>query len=449
MSRRSWRGRSASGRQSGRDTGGNLMIETRTAEAQPATRPFGAVRQIGLALFSFPYNFIWGGVGSIVLPLQIAAIVGEGQKELYTGLIPVIAAVLSTLVGPVAGALSDRSRSPLGRRHPHIVGGAIAAAALLPLMAGFGAGSSLLIYALLVAGLGVTTSWAKGAYTALFADVVPEARRGSASGWQGVVGSLGLLCGLLVAGQLAAAGGFAPIYLITTAVLLIGLVLTVLAVREPQAPARAQGRARPFTIRFPPYHTHRDFYWTLFTRGFNTMGIFTFYTFVPFFMADVVRAPDAPRQASYFLAMTLVAGLPTALLGGLLADRYGRKRLVVLSGGLMALGAALLIPLSFAPSLPLILGCAALIGAGSGAFQAVDWALVLDVLPDMADAGKDLNIWTASRILPQSIAPLLSGLLLSALKPLSLSLGYALLWGMAAFWFTLTILFIGKVRGSR
>ncbi|NTU80251.1 MAG: SLC45 family MFS transporter [Chloroflexales bacterium] len=419
-----------------------------TVREAPAP-PFGALRQLGLAVFSFPYNFIWGGVGSIVLPLQIAAIVGEAQKELYTGVIPVLAAVLSTLIGPVVGARSDRSRSPLGRRRPHIVGGALAAALVLPLMAGFGTGSNVLVYAVLVAGLGVTTSWAKGAYTALFADVVPEERRGAASGWQGVLGSLGLLCGLLVAGQLAAVAGFGPIYLVTTAVLLVGLVLTVVAVREPPASARAQGRARPFQMMIPPYHTHRDFYWTLFTRGFNTMGIFTFYTFVPFFMADVVRVPDAPRQASYFLAILLVAGLPTALLGGMLADRYGRKRLVVLSGGMMALGAALLVPLCFFPSPPLIFACAMIIGAGSGAFQAVDWALVLDVLPDMADAGKDLNIWTASRILPQSIAPLLSGLLLNALKPISLGLGYALLWGVAALWFSLTILFIGKVRGSR
>jgi len=45
---------------------------------------------------------------------QIAAIVGDANKEFYNGLIPALGAVVSLLIHAVAGALSDRSRSRFG-----------------------------------------------------------------------------------------------------------------------------------------------------------------------------------------------------------------------------------------------------------------------------------------------------------------------------------------------
>ena len=38
----------------------------------------------------------------------------------------------------------------------------------------------------------------------------------------------------------------------------------------------------------------------------------------------------------------------------------------------------------------------------------MDWALGTDVLPDKAEAGKDMSVWHISMVLPQQIGPLVA-----------------------------------------
>ena len=65
-------------------------------------------------------------------------------------------------------------------------------------------------------------------------------------------------------------------------------------------------------------------------------------------------------------------------------------------------------------------------GLGFGLYMAVDLALVADVLPDPADAAKDLGVMNIAGALPSSIAP--------AIAPAILAVGsgsYAVLYAVA------------------
>ena len=77
--------------------------------------------QLAISCFWLAYNFHWGALLAIVLPSQIALLVGDAQKELYNGLIPSIGAAMSLFATPIAGALSDRSTSRFGRQRPYLV----------------------------------------------------------------------------------------------------------------------------------------------------------------------------------------------------------------------------------------------------------------------------------------------------------------------------------------
>jgi MFS family permease len=415
--------------------------------------PEGRLRtrdQFFVSCFWFAYNFQWGALLALVLPSQITAIVGDAHKELFNGLIPPLGAVLSLIVTPVAGALSDRSRSRFGPRRPFMLVGVAINLVFLLAMGGFSQGSSVWLFLLLYLGVQLGNNWSGGPYAGLIPDVVPAEQRGSASGWLALMTALGTLAGAIAAGQMVRGDRYTPIYLTIAAVLIVFLVLTLAGVREAR-PARSGGAAlgalwRDFIPRGPAY---RNFYVVLVTRALVTMGIYSVFTFFQFFLKDIIHTPNPVAQASYLIAIIIGAGVPTSLVAGVLSDRHGRKPLVYLSGGLMALASVIFIYVAFAPSLGFTFVVGALFGVGYGAYQAVDWALAIDVLPKGEAAAKDMGIWHVSLVLPQVLAPAITGLTLTALKPMGLPLGYTVVFVLTAVWFILGTVFVRAIRGVR
>ena len=144
-----------------------------------------------------------------------------------------------------------------------------------------------------------------------------------------------------------------------------------------------------------------------------------------------------------------MVGVPASLVGGILADRYGRKPVVYMSGAIMTLAATAYIPLSYSPSWHLTLLIAIFFSLGNCAYSAVDWALAVDVLPEPVNSGKDMGIWHSAIVLPQMLSPALTGVVLNSTKASSLSRGYTLVFAITAAWFLLGTLFVRKIRGVR
>jgi len=300
-------------------------------------------------------------------------------------------------------------------------------------------------------GIQLGNNWSGGPYAGLVPDVVPADQRGRASGWLALMTAIGTLIGALAAGQLIRGGSYWPIYALIIAALVVMLAITLFGVRErPLAedpgPFDAGEFARSFLLDPKLY---RDFYWVLITRAFVTMGIYSVFTFFLFFLQDIVRVANPEEQSSFLIGIIIAAGIPTSIIAGALSDRYGRKPLVYLSGGLMALASAIFIPVAFFPSLAFTFVVWALFGVGYGAYQAVDWALAIDVLPRGEGAAKDMGIWHVALVLPQIIAPAITGLTLNALKGSSLLLGYTVVFVITAVWFVLGTVFVRQIRGAR
>jgi MFS family permease len=407
--------------------------------------------QFFISCFWLAYNIHWGALIAIVLPNQIAAIVGDANKEFYNGLVPALGAVVSLLITPIAGALSDRSRSRFGRRRPFMTAGTLINILFLLLIAGFGTGSNIWLFLLCYVGIQLGNNLSGGPYAGLIPDVVPPQQRGSASGWLGLMTAIGTLVGALSAGQLIQNGNYWPIYIVIIVALLIMLALTLWGVREqPNTidPGAFDVGAFLRSFLLDP-KVYRDFYWVLITRGLVTMGIFSVFTFFQYFLQDVIKVANPAEQSSYLIGIIIVAGIPTSLIAGSLSDRYGRKPMVYISGGLMALASIIFIAVALAPSLAFTYVVGALFGIGYGAYQAVDWALAIDVLPGGEDAAKDMGIWHVALVLPQILAPAITGLILNALKSQSLLLGYTVVFILTAIWFVLGTVFVRQIKGAR
>jgi MFS family permease len=173
------------------------------------------------------------------------------------------------------------------------------------------------------------------------------------------------------------------------------------------------GAARAFDFR---PRRNPDFTWVVLTRMLVVMGVQLVQTFLNFYMKDVVHA-DSPESASTLFVIILTVGaLVSTIFAGWGSDRIGRKRMVYISGAFMAaVGAAFVIaPYVITSSLlPLILGAGAIFGLGYGAYLAVDWALVADVLPSDATFARDMGVWNIGLTIPQVMAAVIGGWLLA------------------------------------
>ncbi len=417
-----------------------------------ASRPRPSVLgHLLLSCYWLAYNLQWAAQLAIVLPSQVALIAGESRKELATGLVTAGGALLSLFLTPLAGALSDRSRSNRGRRGPFVLVGTAINVVFLLWMSGMGTDAGMTLFALAYLGVQVGSNWAGGPYAALIPDGVAPEHRGAASGWMALMSTLGTLAGVLVAGQLTTTGRYLPAGIVISTTLLIAAVATALGVRETRPDSSRVLPSWRETLRgfLPEPRVHADFYWVLATRALVGMGIFSVFSFFQFFLGDILRVPAPEVQASYLIGVIIAAGIPTSLVAGAWSDRIGRKPLVYLSGAIMAAASVAFIAAGMGQSMGVIFAVGAVFGIGYGAYQAVDWALAVDVLPAGDSAAKDMGIWHVALVLPQVLAPALSGALLAALKPLSLLAGYGVVFAVTAAWFILGTVFVSRVRGAR
>ncbi len=101
----------------------------------------------------------------------------------------------------------------------------------------------------------------------------------------------------------------------------------------------------------------------------------------------------------------------TAIVGGMISDRLGRRKLIVTISGALIGAAALL--LTFAQTWTAAMSAAVLFGAGFGAYLAVDQALITQVLPAARDRAKDLGIINIAIVGPAALGGGLAALLVS------------------------------------
>jgi MFS family permease len=133
--------------------------------------------------------------------------------------------------------------------------------------------------------------------------------------------------------------------------------------------------------------------------------------------------------------------------GGWLSDRVGRRKpFVGLAALIMAFGLG---GMALATSFDQFLIAAALTGVGQGLYIAVDIALCVEVLPDRANAARDMAVLQIANSLPQSLAPTIAPLLLGVALGGLAGQNYRILFlfaALAALGGAAAILPIRKVR---
>jgi MFS family permease len=356
----------------------------------------------------------------VLLPLQLQHITPR-HKIVALAVVTGFGAIASGLATPLAGALSDRTthRYALGRltgrRHRWTLGMALLGAI------------SLFAISQVASVVGVTVLWVlfsafqNGEYASLSAaipDHVPVRQRATVAGWVGMPQALGLVVGtvLVVDVFTGQTSGYLVLGVLLAASVLPFVLLT------PDYPLESEHRA-PLSWRqlgrsyWISPREYPDFAWAWVTRFLVSLAIAMGTLYLLYFLRDKVHyarlfpGQDASDGLLILIVIYTAGVVITAIVGGMISDRLGRRKMIVTVSGALIAAAALL--LTFDETWNAAIGAAVLFGIGFGAYLAVDQALITQVLPAARDRAKDLGVINIAIVCPSAIGALVAAPLVS------------------------------------
>jgi MFS family permease len=370
------------------------------ADVSPTRRKLKQLDFVVLSLYWVAIGYLWTSLGGLILPDLVLQMVGRAHEGLALGVLEGFGSLMAVVWQPVAGAISDRTGTRFGRRHPFIVGGTIGDLIFLVGLALAGGFGMVLIFYFL---LQTASNTAQGPYQGLMPDVVPTVQRGTASGYFGVANVVGLLAGTVGAGVILAHAGR------TAAILSIGLLLvltmlpTVLLI--PDRAERVEGQFKSLrqaiVTSFSRPLRYPSFLWLMASRLLILGGLVGIQSFVFFYFSNVFFHNDrnATITASYTLqGLVIAAAFLVSWPAARASDRYGRRPFILVGGLLGSAGVLMLVfshfqmlpaqlvePLGRTLKVPPLAAQATLVGVlvgiGYGLFFSVDWAFIQDVIP--------------------------------------------------------------------
>ncbi|MDO4246842.1 MAG: MFS transporter [Deinococcus sp.] len=396
-----------------------------------------------LSAFWFGTAFLWLMLLTIFMPAHVVGFMGAEDKGKWLGLLGAIGAAIALVVPPLVGAHSDRT----GRRLPYLklgvglnVLGLAVMGAAVALLAG-STGFWVYLLGFMVVQFG--NNYATAPYSALIPQLIPPEQRGRYSGAMGTLQALGQLLGAATGMAIGSRYGVSIPFVLMALVLLVSAFTTLRGVTERAdvlAPAPS-GETLPWKQLF----SHAPFKWVFITRVMFALGQYSVQPFLQYYAGDVLRQKDPVMSSSLMLACIVVASIISAIVGGRLSDRVGRKPVIYFAGTVMTVMA---LSLLVAPSFVAALALAFCFGLGFGAFTSVDWALGADAMPSQSSYARDMGIWHVAFVAPQFVN-LPMGAVLDWGNRQSENFGYTLVFGGAALFFMLGVILVRNIPERR
>ena len=355
---------------------------------------------------------LYNGVIAVLLPNQIA-LLDPANKASNFSLVMFITLLFTVFATPLAGALSDRTKTSWGRRSPFIIFGAlVGSAAVLSLIFM----KSVPAIATCMVVMSFAYNMSQGPLTTVVADRLNETDRGKGSGFVGAAQTAGGMAGIVIAGYLATR--LFEGYAVFAIAIVITSILFVLFNRETSSknnhvePFRLGAFLAGFWINPLAYP---DFAWAFFGRFAMYLGIQAAISLQLYILQDYIHlSVEASNHTMATMSIiTSVTLMVSGVVSGFLSDLLKIYKYFVFFASLI-MAAALAVPV-FIPTLTGMYIYAAIFGLGYAAFIAIDLALITRVLPKRANsAARDMGVMTIANVVPQALSPLLAVPLLKA-----------------------------------
>ena len=418
-----------------------LALEHDLKDIEALQVPTKAVNAGFQMLLSLANLVIWLSIlpiSQILLPTQIAAL-GAANKFTNLTIATVVGVLAAVITNPIAGALSDRTTSRLGRRRPWFLVGSMLSAVTLALMANATSFVALVIW---WAIFHIAANAILAGLSAVVPDQVPLRQRATVSAFVSLSLPLGAVMGALLVTRVATSTQMS--YYIFIGLLLMVMMLFILVLRDKPLPKEAAPRFHLATflagfwvnpVKYP------DFGWAWLTRFLVYLSYFTSLGYLLYFLQDAVHYQKAAQGVTTFQIILTGTLLLSSVASGVLSDRLQRRKVFVV-------GASLVIALSF-----LILAffqtwlavelAGGVLGLGFGAYLGVDIALITQLLPSANSRGKDLGVINIANAFPQIVGVSIAAIVVNTFH------SYTLLFVLAAILALLGAGLIQRIKSVR
>lgn len=361
--------------------------------------------------------------------------------------------ILAIFMLPLFGAISDRTRTRLGKRTPYILFGTLAAVTLLVVLGLFEEAKSFLGFIITLMLLLIVMATYRTPAVAYMPDVTEKPLRSKANAIINLVGYIGgifstVLMMFLLKSDKTADGGsvysedqsFLPVFIIVAAFMLVSVLILVFSINENKLLAsvdikddeevteKGSGKmSRPVLISLVLILAS-VFLWFMAYNAVTTA--FSRY-------CVNVWGTDLGTSSSYLLTATISAIIAFVPLG-FLSGKVGRKATVLL--GIVLMTACYLVAVFIKHQTPIMYAIFGLVGIGWAAINVNSFPMVVEMCRG-ADVGKYTGLYYTFSMAAQITTPLLSGFLID-----NLGLGYSVLFPYAVLFSVLSFITMSFVK---
>ena len=355
---------------------------------------------IAIALGTFLIQGPWQGLQSILIPTRLAEIDAMGKASALATMSS-CSTVVSAIGGIVIGSLSDHTHTRIGRRAPWMLVGSVGAMCMaFSIMFCTQIWQIILLTVLTMP----FTCMAGTTIMAMIPDEVSERHRANVTALYAVGVVVGQYGGQSLATLFLGHERYG--YLVLPLLMLCAGPVVTLLVRPQSNLAglhhagitTASGQRPQLTLMafihmfaFPTRGAH-DFYFALVGRIAYSIGVWVVGTYQLYILTDYIQLSGDNLNAALRLMLLalMITSMTLSAVSGPISTKLGILKLpTVASAVLLVIAAA--IPL-YSPTIAGMVVFAVVSGLSQGIFNTTDQALNIAILPDKANAAKNLAI---------------------------------------------------------
>lgn len=392
---------------------------------------------VGLAFLSI--CTFWQAYDGII-PLILKNTFNIGETA--TGQIMAIDNMLALVMLPLFGHLSDRTRTPLGKRTPYIVSGTAVAVVSMLFLPYFDNTENLLGFALCLGITLIAMATYRSPAVSLMPDVTPKRLRSKGNAVINLMGAVGGVISLALISLLVPKEGkpnFFPIFAIIAGIMILSVVVLVLTVRENKLvkemeetggyeSTEAELNQELSKGKKMPKDVFKSLIFMLGCVAFFFFGYNAVTTFFSLYMTNFLEVKGG-SFANYLMVAT-VCSILSYLPSGMIATKFGRKKAIMI--GLSVMAFCFLVMSFFRSAGLFLIPFFAIIGFGY-ACVIVNTFPVIWEMSQGSDIGKYTGYYYTASMAAQIVTPMLAGFLIEKIESYGILFPYAVVMEIIAF----------------